>query len=292
MELVVVNDAKQEALGAVTYWSLSGIESLEDFRRELTAAGFGDEFRPTDPTDEQVLKRAVQAAANKRQLVRNVSRGHYALIQEVTTQNADGEEELSYVTLLHAAVKGEGVRFTVTRKTTEGDKWHEESAAALVRVREGVQQYTDEYTSDDLAVWLRQAVERLMGLGLRPRGGVYFVPRESLKRWESLVSVVQNCGNNTVYNLPAVDCAQAVESVLDSVSAKVGDLFETVDTYLAGDVTKRGLASQERTLTQAKAVLEHYCGLLGRTLPVFSERLTQLSGALAAATLMTGEAAE
>jgi hypothetical protein len=125
--------------------------------------------------------------------------------------------------------------------------------------------------------------KQLHAVGLRDRGGVYFVPRDVLPTWRKIARVLADETGHKVFEIPAVKTDEAVEAILTAVRQHVRARFAEAEEYLQGKLSNKGLNALERTLDETRDYVQHYVDLLGQALPELAEKLESIKGALVAA---------
>lgn len=278
--IVAVTDEMKDAAGILVFWELSGLVAMEDFVEAIAADGWEPELAPVAPSMEVALGRAATSVlADKRMLLRPLSRrGSWEILREqVSLDVDDGEERVKHESLLRGSVQRSGseVQIQIT-----GDPDLKQAVLAKVGF------YSSTLTASDVSNWMLAQANRLHAVGLRSRGGFYFIPRDRIEDWHRVVRVIRACSSHQVYEIPAMRTDEAVEAILASVRAEAASKMAELEAWLAGDVhSTRGYNASERAVVAVQAKLRHYAELLGREMPDLDGRLVQLTGALTAARL-------
>lgn len=287
--IVAIQGSEQlETAGAITYWSLEGEVELLGLRQALEIEGLEGSFLPSGVTMQEALARGARAScSSNRQLVRPLDkRGAWAFIQETVTQG----DELAHQQLLTGRVslvdQGDGTKKEVydvrraagAERTEALDQLADQILAAAEHQR-GI------LSANDVSWWLVYVAKQLHAVGLRDRGGVYFVPRDVLPTWRKIARVLADETGHKVFEIPAVKTDEAVEAILTAVKAHVSAKFAEAEEYLSGKLSNKGLNALERTLGETQEYVEHYVGLLGTALPELVSRLEGIKGALVASRL-------
>lgn len=286
--IMAVPDAMKDSAGVIVWWELSGVVDLDDMREAIDQADGGmnaaqlETWMPEEPSLVIALGRAASAALpSKRHLLRPLNqRGSW----EITLEHVDLEEDqvdqtraerLRHQRLLSGRVED-------GKPVLEGP---DEDLKAAVLGKVGF--YKRVLTTTDFSNWLLVRAGDLHAIGLRSRGGFYFVPKDKVEEWRRIVAIVRACSGHAVYEMPAMKTKEAVAAILASLRNEATKQFNVVETYLAaGDSSTRGLNSATRTADELRAKLAHYSELLGAQLGDLDQRLIALTGAIQAARIV------
>lgn len=291
MGLIAMQDGQLETAGAISYWALSGEVSLTGLREALEFEGVGAGLLPTSITSADALGRAAKdACRDSRQLIRPLSRGAWAFIQETVVSGDANEPELDHRQLLTGRVKlveqADGSKLEqLDIQVSKGVERTEALDQLIDEIRAGAERQKDLLSANDVSYWLVYVAKHLHAVSLRDRGGVYFVPRDVFPTWRLISRVLSEMTAHKVFEIPAVKTEEAVEAILTAVRTQVQAKFEELEGYLAEGVSTRGLNSWERQMLETKDFLARYVALLGQALPDLSTRLDNLTGAIVAARL-------
>lgn len=334
-QLMAVTDAMKDAAGLLVWWELTGLVDLDDLREALDeqfGAGramippdeleLGKRMQPEAPSKEVALARAAASVlTSKRQLLRPLSRrGAWEIVLEkveLVSEDAATEARLAkmmassnfddddFVTPEERAAQAIGKRERCTY-TSQLSGWVEradgqrhivihgdEALKKLVLGKLGM--YERVLTPTDFSSWLLSCANRLHAVGLRDRGGFYFIPKDRVEIWKRLVAVVQACSKHVCREIPAMRTEEAVEAILAAVTSETCAEMDRLERYLAkGDaMSTKGLNAEERAAERVRQKLVHYCEVLGKRIPDLETRLEQLTGAITAAKVVAkGEAAQ
>ena len=282
-QIVAVEAESANIAGALVYWSLSGYVDLQDLAEALTAEGLDAErLLPTAPSADVVLLRAMQQAVHeRRQLVRPLGkRGAYSFVQErVTREDGAADESLAWGELVRGTTtKDDSVTTVVTATQPAGE-------AIAAEIRSHLELFRDLLITTDYSAWLLWYLfSQVKAVGLRDRGGFYFVPRDQLPAWKRIVSVTKKVSSHKTYEIPAMRTEDAVEAILAAVRGEAETQLQELEEYLSGEkVSTRGLNAAERKLKALREKTEHYAQLLGVALPDLAEKSLILLGAIGAA---------
>ncbi len=266
--------------GAICFWSLSGTMSLEDLQDSWAAEELDPKFLPVIASPANALGRAVAVAADKRTLVRPLKQGLWEIITETIVETDDGPR----------TGHTHECRVELVAGTPSVTPAEHRLAAGILR---GFAFHRTRLTHMDVSAWLSVTVARMAdSVGLRDRGGVYFVPADRVDLWRRVTRAVEAASANRIFEVPAVKTDGAVEAILASVRRDAEFELQELETYMAGDVSTKGLNSMDRRASATRAKIAHYAALLGATLPDLNQRLETLTGAVVASRLLVKDAVQ
>ena len=248
---------KNEMCGAIVMWSLDGGVKFQDIEAAWAASGLEIDDCPSRPSPGATLRATMSSFAKRNRIVRPIGEGQLGLVEElVVDKSADltaGEEPLEHRTLAVAKMLAT------------------EDIEVTSRDPRLAQDIVDAYNSardflgvTEFSMWLTTMVQsRMNGVPLRPRGGVYFVPRDQVGMLDKLAQVIEQVSSHKLYRISALKTNEAVEAILDAVvreaSEVVADVTEEADS---GKLTKRSGKSRKALLEATKGRLETYEALL------------------------------
>jgi hypothetical protein len=291
MQIMAMPQGSFETAGAISYWSLEGEAEVDALCTSLALEGVDPSLFPEGPTPAEALVRGARASCrNSHQLIRPLARGAWAFVQETVFPAASGDEpRIEHTHLLSGSVvtsEEDGQRVHRARiEIARGVERTPAIEALIDEIRAAAALQRGVLVPTDVSNWLVAIAKRLHAVGLRDRGGVYFVPRDVLPTWRRIARVLAEETRHKVFEIPAVKTEEAVEAILTAVRQQVQAQFVAADQYLSGQVSNKGLNSLERTLGETKSYVDHYVALLGAALPDLSDKLENLNGALTAARL-------
>ncbi len=287
---VVVEDGTQIA-GAVVWWSLSGSVDADDLQDACQNKVFS---QPGLPSPETVVLRAARhLTANKRQNVRpGFQRGTYVFLQEIPA--TEGHKGVDVENLVHLSVEyvDEKPEYKIVPFQTDDSIEADARAYLAQAIRDKCKIMEKLYFAEDISAWLLEMLSTVIGaVGLRDRGGFYFVPRDQLEYWRELTGVLKSVSNHRFFEIPAMRTEEAVEAILTATRAEFQEKLQETEQYLQGKVSTRGLNAYERALEEMSLKAKRYAGLLGVALPDIEARVTELTGLTQAAKLIQAEEA-
>lgn len=295
-DLIAVPSNVADAAGRIIWWRLSGavdreklIETLEDF-------GIPDHLLPDRVTPDRALKLAMQEHTNKRTLVRPLGHGvrGYAIVHE----DANGR------VLAHQQELTAEIQKVDDGQDEEGNpkkkiviEYEPDDHTHVPHIKAAYTCLVGELDRFGFSVWLSQVITSwLMAVPLRDKGGVWFIAQEKVVDWEALREAIQDVSSHSLYQVPAMPGAMAIEAVLDSVAAEaevaIGRVYKQLGKHDSGEKTmgKRALESKGRAADTTLEKVAYYEGLLGQRLDQVRAKIDGLKAAISVATLaITGD---
>ena len=267
--------------GAIVWWTLSGSVDLIDIVEVLDSVGLPETWAPTAPRIETVAQRAATAAAtSRRQLVRPLSKRS---AWEFVTETVVGEGEasrLKYTANVRISVGEDGLRL---QPVTPEDTDLAAQIGANMEIHRGLLNCTD------MSNWLTGLLaNHLQSVGLRDRGGFYFVPAgESLDNWRKICEVVRSVSGHKMYSMPAMTSDDAIEAILGALQQEADQAMEKLETYLQNEnLSTRALNVWDRSMTALQSKVATYANLLGLNLESMTQRAETLLGGVTAARMI------
>ena len=258
--LVAINEANVNA-GAIVWWRLTDAVSVDRLAAAWTMAAHPMGLLPNRSSGFAALRSALQdVSKGNRVLVRPLEgRIGFALVDEEASR-----DDLQY-----------DVRVTV--------KLDDNEDVGLIFSHAGGQESDIEkafnarkgsYSGGRIGSWLSDlAMHQCSGISLRPTGGVYFIPRDSVEQFRSYADALEMSSACTVYEVPAMESESAVKAILDALMAEAETEVEEIATDLAPDTHKKSLNSRKRRCEAMGKKLEAYADLLGDALDGIKAKL-------------------
>lgn len=279
-ELNLVVTESGEACGAIVMWSLDGSVAYDALAASWSNSGLNAQDCPEQPSPRATLRSVMGAFAKRNRIVRPVGEGQLGLVEELVVDRSakieNGEEPLEHRTLAVARILA--------------DESVEVSAKDADLAKDIVESYTTARNFvgvTEFSMWLTTMVQsRFSGVPLRPRGGVYFVPKSHLADLQALASVIETNSNHKLYRISALRTSEAVEAILDAVVREaeelVTDISEDIET---SKINKRGGKTRKEALESMQKKLSDYEKLLNSRREDMHSKLEQTEANLAVAIL-------
>lgn len=277
--IIAVPDA--DTAGAIMWWRLSGDTDGTRLASNWASAGLPSELLPKPPTPTTALNRAVNEQREARRLARPLEGRHgWALVDE----DARGEN-LDYHVLLKVAVNALGrLEFFDMPKDPTHALWSER---VKTEIESAYNRHLDTLSHSDISSWIVSLAGDCNAVVLRDTGGIYFVPRPSMERWQGMVDVIRASSSHTIFEVPALRSDEAVAAIIDAIAREAQSEAEAMETEMAdeGNLGSRALRGRVARVENVRAKVEAYERLLGRKLENLHLRLDALKANLAAAAL-------
>lgn len=155
------------------------------------------------------------------------------------------------------------------------------------KLHESFAYFRDSLGTREASAWLTTVVGKsLDGVSLRHRGGVYYLPPESVARWALLVQALRATSGHRVSSVPAMTADDTAAAVLDALQLSADEFVD--DTFDNLATLKRGAANTRITAAkELRAKVGRYEALFGAgRLAALRDRLDKLEAALATLNVM------
>lgn len=260
--------------GAATWWRLTTV-SYQDLKDELKAIAWPDRLMPVVIADNTALKRALdfdmKVPGCKFQII-PLDGGAYAVEQTVVS-GTDVRHEKVFKVL-------------VNEHGTLHFWEHLGNEALCNKVETGYLRWRGRLDGYDVGMWLStKVVPHLMGLTLRDRGGIYYIPPTTLPAYRQVSDVLGRLGGGTVFELPAMECDKAVTAILDAVQQEAAEAAERMERELEGALGSTALKNRVGRCDRVLEKVAAYETMLGTSLDGIRARMETLSATIAAAIL-------
>lgn len=274
-----------DAAGAITFWNMAGTCALSALKHALEEAGTQD--CPPPPSESTRLQRTADTLTGRAVFRRRHPRGGHALVEENVGFVQDAEvlsDEPNYRVIARVYIKSVDVQGPNGKEKerrlavdTKRDGWEE-------AVKRAWEEQGETLAPEDVGTWLSgHAGNSCAAISLRNRGGVYFVPRDSLARWRATTKAIASVMSASVYEIPALPTGETLRAVLDSLSREAEEEITGIDDELGrGDV---GLRAAETRLARTKRVrdkLRSYAEQLDIDVTGLVDKCDHLSASLTA----------
>ena len=275
-EVIAIPDA--ETAGAIVWWRLRGSADANLLENALVGAGVAHSDTPSRPTPHEALARAMRQHQQQRVLARPLGRRKgWALVSEIPTE--DGR--LDYEMLCTAQIGDLGD--PIVTGTPE----------LCTSVRQAYADHWQRLSSNDVSSWLTgHLMPASQAVRLRETGGIYFVPRQRLGRFQQVAGALCGATDHVIHQVPALKSDEAVEAILDAVlreaDGEISGMAEEVD----GGLGKRALKTRGGRCDDLRLKVEAYEQLLGRSMEALRSRLEGLRGSIVEAVFAAEEGDE
>ena len=272
--IIAIDESHADIAGATVYWSMSGEIDHERLCDALRAVGVPEEECPRLPTPACALHRALWSITGERDgrrvLVRPLKKeATWALVHE--TEDALKLRETHETTVSLDAEK---------HILMDGDQTGAlKLVAAYERARITV-------TTDDMSGWLSGLMRRLLAVALRERGGIYFIPKQNLQKFNAITEAIMSVSIFQFYKIPSLRCDDAVEAILAAITAEAEKTISDVTTdIIGGTLGARALETRRVCCQNMRGKVAAYESLLGRAMVDIQKGLEGLDANIAMAAL-------
>jgi len=278
-DMIVIEDAENVA-GRIVYGKLSGSVDLADLTAAWEKRDLPMEILPSPCTTEHALRTAFNEHTKTRGirvLVRPLPDkvSGYALVNE-----AGYDEDLVHAQTLKCKIDKESVLHFAPK-----------DHFAIEQIRHSYEINLATLDTILFSGWLwRKVMYWLSAVALRPKGGIYFIPREKIPLWEKVVSAIDEVSGHEIYSIPAMKTQDAIEAILDAVLSDAQRSINEIETGLQdamdGDMGKRAVKHRVTMCQRASKKLEAYDVLLGNRLEDIKSKLVNLEEKFSVAMLL------
>lgn len=217
-------------IGYFVWWTIQQVKiSREDFKALLKQVGI--DFDIGDKDKEIALRRAAFLKAvrevkggSKDTLIRKIKKAKdeyvFGLVDETIDKNSN---DLSYN---HEA--------TMKFKPETGELNCDFTHRAFDKIKPLYEEYTNMLNSDDIRDMLLKIIAQYHRVGVRKRGGIYFVPekyKDEVEKIEALIDALP--GDNYLAVAPQIDSEKSKRAIykafINSLKDKIGKFKEELD---------------------------------------------------------------
>lgn len=261
-------------LGRIVWWSLEGDVTRASLVAALAAVQSAA-VPPDEPSAVVAVHRAAEAVARGHKgSARQVRRGKWAICNKAVAVDGDanaGTAKLTADVTALAEVTGENL-------TTEGD------AVVASEIRAAFDAAKAALAPTDIGGWLCDKLEGLGAVPLRDRGGVYFLPVDTVAKFDKVNAAIKACSQHKVHVVPAMRSTDAVDAVLSAIESDTLAACEAISEEVReGKLGPRGLGSREAKAAELLARAARYEKLLGVRLDGLRAAVAEVEGAVATA---------
>ncbi len=278
------DEINQRACGRITMWSLGGDVTVGALTEALKRAGSAA-LPPDEPSALVALHRAVEGVAKTlgHLDVHHLGRGEWAIVGSASERQAESadasvQRQLVYSIECTAKVVREG---DSERLEIQG-RGEEQIRAAYNAAKTCL-------APSDIGTWLTEKAAKLDAVALRDRGGVYFVPKPTVHKWEHIIAALKACSRHAVHVIPAMRSADAVEAILAAVTDDTRTACGRIVADIGdGTLGTKALGNREKVTAELLDRVERYEELLGARLDALRSVLDETRAAVATAKLAAG----
>lgn len=254
--------------GAVVYWRTGD----SDARLVRDALGV---HCPPDEAPAALLRRAMTAEyADAQTLIRPLAgAGGCAAVREDRGASAN-----TYRTTVAVSIDSAGV--------VEVDPVDEYD-----RVRRAIEQAAQVFPSRRVSMGLVHATQAMLGVSVRPAGGVYYLPPAAVPQFRDIAERVEaaaiRSGETSVYLLRTPTDAETARAIVDALTADSEAAAARIEAEIAAGVGPKAAATREREAVALLDRLHAYEDMLGQHLDRTREIIERAKTAAATAALVS-----
>jgi hypothetical protein len=255
--------------GAVIYWKLAGRSDRSVLESGFAAAGHSADC-PSPICHRSALRDALtehKGALGKTVLIRQLADvDAFALVDEQRGEHSNDYRHLATVRVRD----GGGLCFEAVPESV-ADLIDGSYQLALSTVGQG-----------ELSRALVSMVDKLHGISLRPKGGIYWLPESALATWGTLCAFVEQAGKGSeVWQLRTAMDAQALQAIRDGLSSQILSEAETMrDEIASGELGERAIETRRKLCAVRRQKVDAYKLLLGESLADLDKAIDAIEEAL------------
>jgi hypothetical protein len=266
--LIAVSESS-DVTGGVVYWQLSSGADRSKLVEALIAQGLEESDAPALATPEVALGRAVKELQGRSVLIRKLKQhGSWAVVRE-----SELNGELDYQQVVRVWLEKDSE--TIKSQASVGYE-----AQAQIEVERIVAEYNKARTSlsvIDMSAWLVKLANKLDGVPLRDRGGMYFVPAANIEVVRKVTAALAAAGTGClVYEIPAMHSSQAVTAIYDAVGADTAKHISDAEAELEAGIGKVAARNRAEEIGLLLKRIHRYEGLLGQQFTGVADKLAKI----------------
>jgi len=238
-------------LGNLLWFSVSDLEILRDELVKLVQhSGVPEKYIPAPIRPTDAFRRATSEVGGVINsvgdettvlMVREVLSDEERIVRHVILERRDKKQlRLSYDQI-------GSIEFDRSTETIIASASEDSSRAAAVKSKMLFDRYRDFYGADHIRRMLKTVLDDCQAVGVRPSGGVYFVPRQYESTAKALSSLIKTLPGNTVelHLVPLMDAVDQRAMVEDKLRNHVLSQVSQIGSMLGGDA---GVLTVKKTL--------------------------------------------
>lgn len=257
-----MHEQKISIAGAVTYWTLAEFSDARKLEEGFKALGL-EGHAPTRPTHLVALKRAlVEVFTKRKHLVRPLKSEtfpRFAVVREEA-----GHDEIDYEII-----------FRVEADDLDNLHFDNPDHPAVPAIDEAYRKQRGQVPSGAVGSALSRLAHMLGGVRLRDSGGVFWLPAESMEKWNAIAGVVMSAadeGRACVYRLRTAIDESTIEAVGDAITRDVEDSVADIRKKLGSQERASSFEKRKEEAVALDARITKYEQVLGRTLEHLREK--------------------
>jgi hypothetical protein len=297
--VIAIDDKEINArsVGRLVLWSLTGGDvSLAALVAALDAEG--SKANPPPPVTAKVaLHRAIDVVAKElgceamlltaKQVETDEAgkpkgyqrkRGDWAIVRAPKQRTGETGEEVAYPIVASARIEGDAISVSAGTAFEVEERLRQTFGAARAVLAPA-----------DIGHWLCDKLRALDAVPVKENGGVYFLPKGNVERWEKLVAALGKASGHKVFAIPSMRTQDAVEAILAAITAETrGECEKMAEEIATAGLGKRALETRETATGELLGRLERYEGLLGARLDDLRAAIEETRSAVTVAKMALG----
>jgi len=143
------------------------------------------------------------------------------------------------------------IEFDRRAEAVTGAAYEDSAKSAVAKAKKLFDRYRDYYGADHIRRMLKAALDDCQAVGVRPSGGVYFVPRQYEKTAKALSSLIKTLPGNSVelHLVPLVDATEQRAMVEDKLRSQVMVQVAQIGSLLGGNAEVLGVKKTLKSLS-------------------------------------------
>lgn len=278
-----MNEHKVQYGGALVYWQGASFSDHDSLKTGLTDLGLA-EFTPAKSTKDATLKTALGRHFDNR-LIRP-KRGGYAVVEERRGEKEHEKNEYKE----HYSFWLEGKDHDVLRMEPYD---YDLLAAMAARFDEYCGYVTINSLTDALVRMIASPYFRGC-TGLKPKGGVYWLPAQRLDLWAQVADVVERSGrigNNVMFKINHDLDRDAIKAIHFAVRSEAeAEADRLMQSVMEDELGRAALENRQQSANSLLQKLEFYESILGTSLQAVKQAVGKAGEAAAVAALRAGGA--
>lgn len=248
-EDIMVSTHGLKVIGYFVWWTIQQVKmKRDDFKKLLDATGLdydmGEEGKPITIRRAAFLKavREVKSKFHKEFLIRKIKKQTDLYQFGLVDESLDTDSQLHYA---HTA--------TMIFSPATGDLHHNAPHRAYDEVKKLYDIYVEFLNSDDVRAILLNIVQQYHRIGVRARGGIYFIHEKYAKEVEKLEEFVHSLGEECYFAVaPQIDAEKSKRAIYKAFSKELKDKMEQFEKELEVEGTKTRQSTWEARLDTLK----------------------------------------
>lgn len=253
--IALQGDSAKNYLGNLVWFSVSDLEILRDDLVKLAQhAGMPEKYVPAPIRLSDAFRRATSEVGGV------INAGNDATVVLMVREVLSDEERIVRHLIKEARDK-KNVRLSYDQvgaiemdrrtETMICSAYDDSAKQAVAKAKMLFDRYRYYYGADHIRRVLKAALDDCQAVGVRPSGGVYFVPRQYESTARALCSLIKTLPGNTVelHLVPLVDATDQRVMVEEKLRAHVLSQVSQIGSMLGGDAEVLGVKNTLKSLS-------------------------------------------